>query len=107
MKVPQADRELFEALTAVPSTKQRQILVKSLDPKALGKIRTHTKRLVEGRSKNYRLPPAEQKALAEALKKHRGKLRGFVDGREQKGGWLIPFLLSTLVPVVTSLFQKK
>lgn len=106
MKVSQADRRLFEALDSVSSVKDRQVLVKHLDAKALARIRSHTRRLVEGRRKGYRLPQDEKKALSEALKTHRAKLRGFVEGKEQKGGWILPLILSSLIPVVTSLFKK-
>jgi len=99
---------LLGALNAVPNPADRERIIRNLSARAIDKLRIHTGHLLANKRKPYIVNSANSEVLRKALSKHSGTLRKFVnsEAKEQRGGWIIPFLISAIVPVLTSLFKR-
>lgn len=105
MKISGKDRALIDALSRA-EVQHRRTLLANLSENAVKAVRKHTKNLVDGRKKAYKLSDAHRSGIAAALKQngHRRKLAKFVDGDKQVGGSLT-LILSALLPLLSGLFK--
>lgn len=97
------DRELFEALNKVPKGHSREAIIKHLSPQALSRLRNHTKKLLEGHKKHYKLDESQTAVLSASLKKHKARLQGFVFGEQisPTAAMAVRMVLSALIPLLT------
>lgn len=106
MKIAREDKVLFSALTSIPNVQLRESVIKSLSPRHRERVNYQVKQLLEQKKSQYKLAPGDSKALHKALRPHARLLKTVGNGRQQKGGWILSFLIATLVPIVTSLISK-
>lgn len=115
MPIARKDSQLLRALASIPNLEQRKIVIESLSPGDSSRLGRHLKGIIR-QTGVYRLTGEKQReALKTALQPHKKLLSKFVGGgsndfnaaRKQRGGQIIPIVLSALAPLLVNLLAKQ